>query len=273
MGIESRKFNTSLTSQGKRVSSRGEKTSIDKKRNENVVIENTRLGSKNSTVHDSFYDRAESSEAHITNIEKSSQNDVNNETKTNSETVEPLAIFTFDNSQVENMSASVYQAYFEDQVSHEFSHQLIMTLEEKQTDQFKKLKTDIEKEIKDAEDILDLITEIDLLRDSFDNSLNFINKDTISSFAKSNYESLNPDTLRYSEEFFGSFDPATVLKKMTTNHNVIDEKTNTSLATQLLQFASYSLKLGISPGICKQKVVVPSGKDTVSSALFQGKLS
>jgi len=273
MGIESRNFNTGVSSQGKKSLERGEKISIDKTRNISSIVDSEKRGTKISTIHDSFYDRKESSETHITDIERNSQNSANNTVKANSETIEPLAIFTFNDSEIENYSAAIYQAYFEDQISNQFSRQLISTLQEKQSDEFKNIASSIEKEIKDSENILNVIEEIDLQRDEFDNSLNDVNKDTVASFAKKNYESLNPDSLRYAEEFFGSLDPITILKKMTINHNTVDEKTNTSLATQLLQYSSYTLGLGITPAICKEKLGLLSGKDSVSSIIFQGKHS
>lgn len=283
MPLRSERFNTRVNSQGKEKASRGEtvKKRLTKNRDSSARSQKDaarallipRPSTKTTAIYDPGKDREKTIVTHEVDSKEENQNIQNNKTKTNSEVVEPLSVFTFKEEELENLQASLDQALFEDRISLEFGSRMIKKIQENQENAFTEVKKSTDKEVKDSEVILDLIDELNSLIKSFDSALNERDVSTIAGLAKKNYENLNPDKLKYLENYFTDLSVDTLLKTISKNSKQIDLKTNTSVVVQLLQLASYTLFLGVSPVICNEKLDFGEDPNQVSSNVFIGKIN
>ena len=197
--------------------------------------------------------------------------EINKKIKVTKETVSPLAIFTFSNDEIKNLASSIYQSYIEDKISLEFSKQLILLAQQTQPDSFSKIRDSVNAEVNDCENILDLIETLALEKETFDKALFDRDAATIDALARKNFDSLNPDGLNESLNFFGSIDSENVLAKLSDNALNVSLKTNSAIAIQLLQVASYTMIHGMSPVICNKKMSFNNQQNSVSSEMFIGK--
>lgn len=281
MPLRSDKFNTRVNSQGKEASSRGEtvkkrltknrSTSTRSQKDATRVLNIVRPSTKTAAIYDPGKNREKTIVTHEVESKEENQNIQNTKTKTNSEVVEPLSVFTFKEEDLENLQASLDQALFEDRISLEFGSRMIKKVQQNQENVFTEVKKSVDKEVKDSEVILDLIDDLNVLINNFDKSLNERDVSTIAGLAKKNYENLNPDKLRFLENYFTDLSADTFLKTISKNSKQVDLKTNTSVVIQLLQLASYTFSLGIGPVICNEKLDFGENANQVSSNVFIGK--
>lgn len=194
----------------------------------------------------------------------------------NSGSPEPLAVYTFSSSEIENLLAAAYQSCLEDKCSLEFANQILTIFQKEDKSLLNTIKSGLTTEIDNTQKIIDALNQLFKKINKFDESLNQRDQDKISALALKTMTSLSPDPLigptGLVEEGGYNFDPLSFL----ISNNVFDQsdslktKTNTALTAQVLAMASEALSRGAT-GASLGNYIFKTGPGTtsISKSMFQ----
>lgn len=186
----------------------------------------------------------------------STQVSVNNKFSIHSSMPEPLAIYSFTKNDAPGLSAAIYQAYFEDRCSLEFSKALIKKVKQNDENVLKQILKNLENEVDIVENNLNVIERYIQTCLQLNSKLNEIERPLVSEIFKENYTFLVPDKLGLDDR--GGNDAISILKYVGASLETLSTKSNTSLMTQLLYLASKQMTNGVSPLILGNSTVYPN---------------
>lgn len=185
----------------------------------------------------------------------SKQTAINNKFSIHSSMPEPLAIYSFTKNDANAMSAAIYQAYFEDRCSLEFSKAMIKKVKQGDESVLSKILKDLEEEIAVVENNLNATEQYLKICLQLNGRLNEIERPIISTIFKENYSLLVPDELGLDGR--AGNDAFSILKYVGANLETLSTKSNTSLMTQLMYLASKQMTNGVSSLLLGNLTVYP----------------
>lgn len=199
-------------------------------------------GSKNSTLFSRAIDQASTYQASQQDV--SGQSPTNNKYSIHSSIPEPLAVYSFTKDEIQALSAAIYQAYFEDKCSLEFSKALIKKVKQKDEKTLKSILDGLDVEVKETEKILNMIEQYLKTCMMLNKDFNEVQRSTVSAMSQTKYEQLLPDKLGLDGR--GGNDAVSILKYAGLGLETLSIKSNTSLMTQLMYLAAKQMDNGVS---------------------------
>lgn len=194
----------------------------------------------------------------------------------NSSMPEPLAVYTFLDSDVENLLAAVYQSCLEDKCSLEFANQILTIFQKENKSTLNTIKNGLALEIDNTQKIIDALRQLFKKINKFDESLNQRDQDKINALSIKTMTSLAPDPLigltGLVEGGGYNFDPLNFLisNSVLDRFEFLTNKTNTALTAQVLAMASEALSRGATGKLFGGSTfVIKEGLTSITKSMLQ----
>jgi hypothetical protein len=211
-------------------------------------------GSKNTTIHAQI--ASKNNPTVVVQENNKGEPLVNNKYAINSSMPEPLAVFSFTGNEIPALGAAIYQAYFEDKCSLEFSKTLIKKINQDNDKFLGGLLGKVKEETAAADSNLSLVEQYLAICRELDRLHNTPQQQMLGSLSAQKLQLLEPDALgRGGNSDRGGNNSFSLLEYAGMSNDVLMAKSNTAVMAQQMHIAARQMKLGASPLILAEKSV------------------